>query len=334
VLYELPDFEHADARSVAEAVGWLGQYRDRAKILAGGTDLLGLMKDRIAGPKMPMPELLVNIKTIPGFDRIDCPDRGGATIGPTATLFELETHPIVGAKFPVLAQAARSVATTSIRYVGTIGGNLCQRPWCWYFRHPDYVCFKRGGRQCYAIPGHNRTYFSIVNLGICVMSHPSDLAVALIALDARVVIAGPGGERTVAAEDFFLGPRSVPETVLEPDELIVRVELDEPAPGSRSLYLKSRPRNTWDFALSAVAVSATDSEVRVVLGGVAPLPYRATEAEALLRGQPLDAPTIERAAEAAVAGSRPLPMNAYKVPLTRALVKRALQDVAGTVPVR
>ena len=329
MLYELPDFAHADARSVDEAVCWLAEYRERAKILAGGTDLLGLMKDRITGPKMAMPELLVNVKTIPGFDRIDGASSGGLTIGPTATLFELESHPLVLAGFAALAQAARSVATTSIRYVGTIGGNLCQRPWCWYFRHPDYVCFKRGGRQCYALPGHNRTYFSILNLGVCVMSHPSDLAVALIAHGGRLVVAGPGGERTVAAEDFFLGPRSVPETVLEPDELIVRIELDAPAPGSRSVYCKSRPRNTWDFALSAVAVSLAGSEARIVLGGVAPLPYRATAAEAVLREGSLDTTTIERAADAAVAASRPLPMNGYKVPMTRALVKRALQELAG-----
>jgi xanthine dehydrogenase YagS FAD-binding subunit len=338
VLYELPDFEHADARTVEEAIGWLAQYGNRAKILAGGTDLLGLMKDRISGPKMPLPDLLVNIKTIPGFDRIECPDAGGATIGPTATLFDIESHPIIRMKFAGLAEAARSVATTSIRYVGTIGGNLCQRPWCWYFRHPDFVCFKRGGRQCYALPGHNRTYFSILNLGVCVMSHPSDLAVALLALDARIVIAGPQGNRTVAAERFFLGPRSVSETVLGSDELILRIEIDEPALGSRSVYVKHRPRNTWDFALSAVGVSVTQqdgrcTEARVVLGGVAPLPYRVRAAEDALREQHMDARTIERAAEAAVASSRPLPMNGYKVALTRALVGRALKAVARPVTV-
>ena len=333
MLHELPEFEHVDARSVEEAVGWLGQYGDRAKILAGGTDLLGLMKDRITGPKMPLPDLLVNIKTIPGFDRIECPDTGGATIGPTTTLFEIETHPVLQTKYPGLVEAARSVATTSIRYVGTIGGNLCQRPWCWYFRHPDFVCFKRGGRQCFAIPGHNRTYFSILNLGVCVMSHPSDVAVALLALNARIAIASPRGHRTVAADQFFLGPRSVPETVLAPDELVLGIELDEPVPGSRSAYVKHRPRGTWDFALSAVGVSVTQqggrcTEARLILGGVAPFPYRAKAAEEVLRDQHLDARTIERAAEAAVASSRPLLMNGYKVALTRALVGRALAGVA------
>lgn len=334
MLHELPEFEHVDARSVEEAVGWLGQYGDRAKILAGGTDLLGLMKDRISGPKMPLPDVLVNIKTIPGFDRIDCPDTGGAIIGPAATLFGIETHPVLQWKFAGLVEAARSVATTSIRYVGTIGGNLCQRPWCWYFRHPDFVCFKRGGRQCYAIPGHNRTYFSILNLGVCVMSHPSDVAVALLALGARIAIAGPRGSRTVGADQFFLGPRSVPETVLASDELVLRIELDEPAPGSRSAYVKHRPRGTWDFALSAVGASVTQqggrcTGARLILGGVAPLPYRATAAEEVLRNQPLDARTIDRAAEAAVASSRPLAMNGYKVALTKALVARVLAEVAG-----
>src|SRR5262249_4270058 len=160
-------------------------------------------------------ELLVNIKTIPGLNAIEDRNGSGVRVGATVTLTDLETHPLVAGKFPVLAQAAQSVATAAIRHVGTVGGNLCQRPWCWYLRHPQFVCFKRGGRQCYAIPGHNKTYFSVTNLGVCVMSHPSDVAPALLALDGQVVVQGRGGERRVPAGSFFRGPRSVEETVLQ-----------------------------------------------------------------------------------------------------------------------
>jgi xanthine dehydrogenase YagS FAD-binding subunit len=334
VLYELPHFDHVDAASVEEAVGWLTDYGARAKLLAGGTDLLGLMKDRIEGPRMRMPELLVNVKTIPELRQtVHTPGRE-LTIGAATTLGELERHPMARARFTALAQAAASVATPQIREVGTIGGNLCQRPWCWYFRHPQFVCFKRGGRQCYAIPGHHKSYFSILNLGICVMSHPSDTAPALVALGAEVAAIGPGGERRIPAEAFFEGPRSVPETVLAANEMVARVVVPEARPGTRSAFFKSRPRNTWDFALSAVAVSMTCvgprcEAVRLVLGGVAPAPYRVRVVEEILVGQTVDERRIGEAAHAAMESARPLRMNGYKVDLTRALIRRALAAVAN-----
>jgi xanthine dehydrogenase YagS FAD-binding subunit len=191
------------------------------------------------------------------------------------------------------------------------------------------VCFKNGGRQCFAIPGNHRTYFSVLGRGICVMSHPSDLAPALMALGARVGIAGPAGRREVALDDFFLGARSVNETVLAPGELLTWVDVPAPSAGARSAFLKHRIRNTWDFALAEVAVSATPrdgryDELRIALGGVAPFPYRATAAERVLGGRPGGAAAIAEAAEAAVARARPLGMNGYKVDLTKALVRRAL----------
>ncbi len=233
------------------------------------------------------------------------------------------------------------MATTQIRAMGTVGGNLCQRPWCWYFRHPQFPCLKRGGTQCFALPGSNRTYFGVLGLGVCVMSHPSDLAPALVALDARVVIAGASGPRTVPIEQFFRGPRSRTETVLEPGEILVAVEVPAPAPGARSLFLKHRVRGTWDFALSEVAVSATPRsaaggngadrwhDVRVALGGVAPFPYRAVAAETVLDGHAPSEPLLREAAEAAVGRARPLPQNGYKIDLTRALVARALTALAA-----
>ena len=342
MLDELPPFDHVDAASLAEAMAALAAHGPRAQVLAGGTDLLGLMKDRIGGPGMPVPEVLVNVKRIPELHGIAGTADGGLRIGAAVTLADLERHADVTARFPALAQAAAAVATTQIRAMGTVGGNLCQRPWCWYFRHPQFPCLKRGGTQCFALPGSNRTYFGVLGLGVCVMSHPSDLAPALVALDARVVIAGASGPRTVPIEQFFRGPRSRTETVLEAGEILVAVEVPAPAPGARSLFLKHRVRGTWDFALSEVAVSATPRsaaaggngadrwhDVRVALGGVAPFPYRAMAAETVLDGHAPSEPLLREAAEAAVGRARPLSQNGYKIDLTRALVARALTALAA-----
>ena len=333
MLDELPPFDYLDAATLAEAMAALTEHGPRAQVLAGGTDLLGLMKDRISGPGMPVPEVLVNVKRIPELHGIAEAADGGLRIGAAVTLADLERDARVTARFPALAQAAAAVATTQIRAMGTVGGNLCQRPWCWYFRHPQFPCLKRGGTQCFALPGSNRTYFGVLGLGVCVMSHPSDLAPALIALDARVAIAGPAGARIVAIEQFFRGPRSRTETVLEPGEILVAVDVPAPAPGARSLFLKHRLRGTWDFALSEVAVSATGNgrweNVRVALGGVAPFPFRATAAEAVLAGQAPSESLLREAAAAAVARARPLTQNGYKIDLTRALVARALSALAA-----
>jgi xanthine dehydrogenase YagS FAD-binding subunit len=334
VLTELPEFEHLDVTSVAEAVRSLNKHGKSAKLIAGGSDLLGLMKDRITGSAMPLPQVLINIKPVSQLSLIEYDEGRQVRIGATATLFDIERHPAVRARFAALAQAAASVGTAQIRSVGTLGGNLCQRPWCSYFRHPQFDCFKKGGRQCYAITGHNRYYFSYTALGVCVMSHPSDLAPALVALGARVVVAGTSGERVIPVSEFFHGGRSLPETVLADDEMVERVEIDEPAQTLNSVYMKKRLRGSWDFALSSVAASMTRfgsacEDVRIVLGGVAPAPFRATAAESLLRGKEITDELIEAAAAAAVPKPRPLRMNAYKVGLTTALVKRAVQAVAA-----
>src|SRR5215467_9252769 len=329
MLDELPALDYVAAESIEEAVALLVEHGERAKILAGGTDLLGLMKDRIDGPGVPIPEVLVNVKTIPGLAGITERSDGSLRIGAAATLADIESHPLVASRLPALAQAAASVATTQIRAMGTVGGNLCQRPWCWYFRHPQFVCLKRGGRQCFAIPGNNRTYFSVLGRGVCVMSHPSDLAPALMALGALIGVAGPDGRREVPIEAFFRGPRSLTETVLGPAEIVVWVDVPAPAPGARSVFVKHRVRNTWDFALSEVAVAVTPdaerwADVRIALGGVAPFPYRARAAEEVLIGRSPSADFVRQAADAAVMRARPLTMNGYKIDLTRVLVARAL----------
>lgn len=330
MIDELPSFAHVDAKSVDEAVHWLSEYGNRASIVGGGTDLLGLMKDRITGPKMPQPEVLVNIKNIPELSCITALPDGGLRVGASVILQDLEECPDVVAKFPMLAEAAASVATTQIRAVGTVGGNLCQRPWCWYFRHPQFVCFKRGGTQCYAIPGENNTYFSVLARGICVMSHPSDLAPALIALSARITVAGPSGQREIPVEEFFQGPRSVSETKLESGEMITWIDIPAPSPSLRTAFIKHRVRETWDFALSEVAVALTLSDgvcegARIVLGGVAPYPYRVPDAEKVLIGYTPELSLLAQAAEVSVKRAKALTMNGYKIGLTSSLVKRALE---------
>lgn len=329
MLYELPPFEHLTARTVEDAVQWLDQYGNRAKIIAGGTDLLGLMKDRIKGPQMPMPEVLIDVKKIPGMSEIRYEEGKGLIIGAAATLASIESSRIILEKFPMLAQAANQVATNQIRNVGTLGGNLCQRPWCWYFRLPHFNCYKKGGSMCYAITGNNKYYFSILSLGICVMAHPSDTAPALIALDASAKIVGKNGTKTVPVERFFNDPREVFETVLKQDEILTEVYVPEQPPNTYGVYLKERPRGSWDFALASVASLTRISngvcrDAKIVLGGVAPYPYRPVKAEDLLRGQRINADTAAKTGEAAVTGAHPLSMNRYKIPLTKTLVKRAL----------
>jgi len=336
MLDELPPFEHVDAASLEEALGALAAHGARAQVLAGGTDLLGLMKDRISGPGMPVPEVLVNVKRLPELAAIRETADGGLRIGAAVTRADLERDPRVAARVPAHAQAAASVAPGQIRAMGTVGGNLCQRPWCWYFRHPQFPCLKRGGRQCFALPGSNRTYFSVLGLGVCVMSHPSDLAPALMALDARVEIAGPAGPRAVPIDRFYRGPRSLTETVLDGAEILVAVVVPPPAPRAHSAFLKHRVRQTWDFALSEVALSVTPGAgrwdgVRIAMGGVAPFPYRATAAEAVLTGQAPTEPRIREAADAALGRARPLAQNGYKIDLTRALVTRALTAAAAAL---
>jgi len=335
LLFELPRFEYVEPRTVGEALSILAEYGTRAKILGGGTDLLGLMKDRISGPKMPIPEVLVDVKRISEIRAIEhLQDR--SVVGSGVTLTEISSNGELASRFPSFVQAAGSVATKQIRNMGTLGGNLCQRPWCWYFRHPAFECFKKGGRQCYAITGDNSTYFSVYNIGTCVMSHPSDTAPALISLGASVRIASAkNGVREVPLVDFFLGPKSVQENILQPEELLLHasIPLDRGGRGrARSVYLKERIRENWDFALASVAASGSlDSDgridsVRVVLGGVAPLPFP-LDLSGVLLGRKLDGSTRAAVSSHLSAKAKPLKMNRYKVRIIRALVQRALEAI-------
>ncbi len=329
-------FEYVSARDLKAASEALRQKPEGAKILAGGVDLLTEMKERIIEP-----ERLVNIKTIPGLNGIKL-DRKGLTLGALVTLATIERHEKIQGAFTALAEAARSVASPQIRNVGTLGGNLCQRPRCWYYRDETIKCLKKGGSRCYAADDlAENKYNAILGGGPSYIVHPSDCAPALIALGAQIRYGnGEGEPRTVSAEEFFVRPQDDPttETILQPGEILTEVFIPTPAPGTRSTYIKFKEKDSFDWAISAVAVSAvtgsdgTVKDVRVVLGGVAPVPWRSKEAEAVLKGKKFSTALANEAAEAALKNARPLSKNGYKVPLTRVLVRRALEEVLGDKP--
>jgi len=328
LLYEIRSLKHIDAESTEEAIFWLKEYGCRARMIAGGTDLLGLIKDRVEAP-----EVLINIKLIPEMKRMVGDEERGLRIGAAIPLSEIERSDLVRTKYPILAAAARQVGTTQIRNMGTIGGNILQRPQCMYFRNPDFACHKKGKSRCYAIAGEHRDYYSILEYGKCVMAHPSDMAPALIALTAKAIIAGSNGEREIALEDLFLGPNDVRETSLRTDEILLGFRV--PDPGSRNLqtFLKQRIRRSFDFALVNVAVAARIEEqicreIRIVMGGVAPFPYLKANVSELIEGKRLTGDIALKAAEALVAPARPLPMNRYKVDVAKNMVVRALASLS------
>jgi xanthine dehydrogenase YagS FAD-binding subunit len=328
-------FEWSSATTVEEAVKLLAEVQadednEIARPMSGGQDLLTTMKERILIPKR-----VVNLKTIQGMDGIDGDAGGGITIGALAKLAAIETHPEIVKNFPGVAEAAHSVATVQLRNQGTIGGNLCQRPRCWYFRHPQINCLKKGGDICYSEKGLNK-YNAILGGGPSFIVHPSDLATMLTALDAVILITGPKGKREVEVGKFFTLPATTDvtrENVLDDAEIVTAVRIPASAFARRSTYVKFKERSSLDFAMGAAAAAVelapdgTVRQARLVLGAVAPTPWRVPKAEAALTGKPLQDASINAAAEIALEGASPLQYNAYKVPLTKALVRRALNQL-------
>lgn len=323
-------FEYVKPRSLEEAAKELGRNGTEAKILAGGIDLLGELKEGIIAPKR-----LVNIKDIPDLRYIRFSEKEGLRLGALATLTEIETHPVIRQRFTALAEAAHSVGTPQIRNVGTIGGNLCQRPRCWYYRDEHTRCLKKGGPICFAYNGENK-YHAILGGGPCYIVHPSDCAPALIALRASVNIVSLRGKKIVPLDEFFVltSRRLDHETILEPDEIVTEIFVPAPSPNTRSTYLKFKERDSHDFAVVGAAVALRlkgdiCEDARIVLSGVAPIPWRSPEAEAVLKGKRVTPEIAEQAGKAAVAKAQPLSQNAYKIPLTQAIVKRAILKAAG-----
>ena len=323
-------FDYVAPGSVDSSVHALrGSSADAARLLAGGTDLLPLMKARIAAPR-----LLVSLKRATDLPRsIEADDRG-LRIGALATLAEIEQHAGIVHDWPVLAQAAASAATPQLRNMATVGGTLLQRPRCWYFRNERFHCWLKGGAECTARAGEN-AFHALFETGPCRAVHPSDVACALVALDAQVEVRAAKGTRSIALGAFFAPPTDERrrETMLGAHEVVLAVRVPRPARGTHSVYLKAMDRAAWAFATVSVAAvlrSNTNGlidEIAVVLGGVAAVPWRVDAAQAL-KGVRADDAAIGAVAREALAGADPLRMNAYKVPLAEALIRRALTMLA------
>jgi len=305
---------------------------EHARPIAGGQDLLTTMKDYATRPVR-----VVNLKEIKGLNRIEGDARKGLRIGALVTLAQLEDHAVVKRSFPGLAEAANSVASQQIRNLGTIGGNLCQRPRCWYYRLEEAYCLKKGGSECFAVNGENK-YNAILGGGPSYIVHPSDLAPVLVALGASVNVTGASGKRVIPLEKFFTLPSEGSirrENVLRNDEIITEIQVPASALAAHSTYLKFKERDSLDFALASVAAAiALDAgkkvrEARLVLGGVAPIPWRVPKAEAFLAGKTLSASVLAEAAKLALDGAESMGKNEYKIPLTQTLVRRALAKVGG-----
>jgi xanthine dehydrogenase YagS FAD-binding subunit len=324
-------FEWSNPATVNEAVKLLkteaqADIDEAPRPIAGGQDLLTTMKDYTSRPVR-----LVNLKNIRGLNSITINSRG-LTIGALVTLTELEEHEGVRKSFPGLAEAAHSIATPQIRNLGTVGGNLCQRPRCWYFRLEEVICLKKGGSECYAASGENK-YNAIFGGGPSYIVHPSDLAPMLLALGASVTVVGAKGKRVIPLNKFFTLPSEGNirrENVLQNDDIITEIFVPASAVAARSTYLKFKERESLDFAMASAAVAVqladnrTVKEARIVLGGVAPVPWRVPAAERFLAGKNLNPEVLAEAAKIALADAKPLEKNAYKVPLTQTLVRRAL----------
>ena len=308
-------FNHTNVKTMAEAKTALAG--GKATIIAGGTDLIGTLKDNI----LPTyPNALVNIKAIPGLDYIK--EEGGMLkIGATTRLADIAANPTVNQKYTALAQAASRVATPHVRDMGTIAGNIAQLHRCWYFRKPEnrFACIRKGGTTCFAMMGDNRYHsiFGVVNK--CIAVHPSDTAPALIALDAKIVT----NKRTIDAENFFDVKIPV-STVLAADEIIAEIRVPSLPAGAKSAFLKFAIRKSIDFPIVNCAVRVGGGAPRVCLNAVGPKPYRAVKAEAALAGKSITEATAEAAGAAAVEDAKPLAATKYKVQIARTLVKRAL----------
>ena len=321
-------FAYVNATSVDTVPSLLGRRFGQAQLLAGGTDLVGELKDYIATP-----DRVVNLKSISELNYIRQED-DGLKIGPLTTLTDVESSDLIDRQYSVLQQAMSVIASPQIRNVGTIGGNICQRPRCWYYRSEDFDCLKKGGDTCYAVRGVNR-YHAIIGGGPCYIVHPSDAAVALMALNASVKIMGQRGAREELLDDFFLLPEMnvMRENGLRANDFVTEIVVPTPKPNTKGIYIKVRERDAIDFAMASVAVNMTMSgntcqEASVVLGGVAPAPWRVPDVEQFLQGKQITETVAAQAAQMALQEADPMTDNEYKVEMTQNIVSQAIMDMA------
>ena len=321
-------FAYVNPTNEKDAVAALGKEHEKAMPIGGGQDLLARMKDYVT-----QPDRLVNVKN--ALDHGVTPLNGGLRIGAAMKMVDLAEHAEVRRIYPAVSAAAIEVGTPQIRNQGTVGGNLNQRPRCWYFRNEEFVCFKKGGNTCFSPAGENQ-FHAIFGGGPTFIVHPSSLAVPFVAYNATFRIFGPRGERLVPAADYFTKPslQNVQrENVLEPDELLTHVIL--PAPGalkSGHYEVRYKTSHDWPIAFATVLLTMNGTSVqgaRVVMGAVAPTPWRSQAAEQALAGKTITPETAAAAAEAALRGATPLSQNAYKIQVAKTAVERAILRAAG-----
>ncbi|HVP78753.1 MAG TPA: xanthine dehydrogenase family protein subunit M [Thermodesulfobacteriota bacterium] len=315
-----------DAKTLEEAASLLEGYHGEAKIIAGGIDLLGLMKNEVLSPAV-----LVNIKNIPSMDPIR-ENAEGLEIGALARIHDIERSPVIKEACPLLHEVAHSVGSPQIRNMATLGGNLCQQVRCWYYRRSpqtgiSFICRrKKEGSPCYAINGENENH-AIFGEGECVAVSPSDMATGLFALDAKINTISTKGERVIPIRSFYTSLGHA----LEADEIITSVSVPKVKPHTKQRFLKFRPRKAIDFSTVSVSLVMTTAgdviqTARIVVGGVSPMPHEAAAAGQILIGESVTESVAEKAAEAAVRDAMPLSKNGFKVPLVKALVKRSILE--------
>jgi xanthine dehydrogenase YagS FAD-binding subunit len=312
-------FQWQDAKSVQDAVDHLN---GKTLVKAGGIDVIDRLKEGIDSPAK-----LVNIRTIPGLDQVR-EDASGINIGPLVTLAQLDTHSAVRGSYPALSDAAGHAATPHIRNVATIGGNILQRPRCWYFRNEQFHCRKKGGTRCFAQDGEN-DYHAIFDNRTCAIVHPSAVSVALVAYGATLELTGKKGKREVAIEQFFVKPDEDVhrENRLGEDELLTAIRIPKPSAAAKSAYMKLGEKESFDWPLAEVAV-VLGPKPAVILGAAAPVPWRAQSAERVLAGNPVNEESARAAAKAALQGASPLANNFYKLPIFEAVVRRTILAAA------
>jgi xanthine dehydrogenase YagS FAD-binding subunit len=320
----MKNFEYIYPKNVESIPAILGDLAGNSLLFAGGTDAIVRLKEGIVKPSQ-----IINLKAVDELAEIQETD-DGLHIGATVILNELLKSE-EAAKIKGLIEATQSISTVQLRNMGTVGGNLCQRPRCWYFRSRHFPCVRKGGDTCFAVDGENK-YHCILGGDSCYIIHPSDLAPMLIALDAKISILGPAGKRQLNLEDFYVLPAQdvQHETVLKSQELLTEVLV--PKSNCSSHYLKFKERGSFDFALVSVALAADVTgnklnNLRIVMGGVAPAPWRAKQAEQVLEGKEVNDAIIEMAADAELKDAESLEHNEYKILLCKNLLKKAIREL-------
>jgi xanthine dehydrogenase YagS FAD-binding subunit len=321
-----PNFAYVRPRTLEQAVEQL--FAEGGRIHAGGTDLLGCLRDGVFGA-----ERVVSLSGLEGLRGLEETAEGGLRIGALTTITEIAESGLVAGKYPGLAQGAAEVASPQLRNQGTLGGNLCQKPRCWYYRG-EFDCLRKGGPKCYAVAGENQFHCILGGAG-CYIVHPSDTAPILAALGAEARVAGPGGKRRLPVAELHMPPSRDPrrETVLEPGEILTEVVVPRPPSGLYTSYRKVRARRAWDFALAGVALALvfdgeSVSRARVVLSGAAPVPWRSKEAEAVVQGARITPEKARKAGEAAMRNASPMSGNGYKISLFQGAIAEELLKAA------